>query len=192
MSRYRRVRIRGATYFFTVVTQRRRRVFADHASARMLGHAIREVRERLPFHMDAIVLLPDHFHCLMRLPPGDHDYSTRMQRIKAEFTKAYLRGGGVETLVTDASAKEGRRGVWQRRFWEHTIRDEDDFERHADYIHYNPVKHGYVTCPHQWRWSTFARNVKREWYRSTWCCRCGGNEAIVPEWAMRMPESTGE
>lgn len=192
MSRYRRARIRGATYFFTVVTHRRKHVFTDNAPARMLGDAIREVRERLPFQIDAIVLLPDHFHCLMTLPKSVHDYSTRIRCIKGAFTRAYLGCGRPEATISAAPAKENRRGIWQRRFWEHAIRDEEDFERHADYIHYNPVKHGYASCPHDWQWSTFARSTRRGWYASSWCCQCTHCQAVAPDWLFDMSNTTGE
>ncbi len=129
---------------------------------------MRQQAERTPFETMAIVLLWDHLHCLWTLPPGDDDYSGRWKKIKATFTRDWLRNGGEDQPVSRAKAARGRRGVWQARFHEHTIRDEKDLENHADYLHYNPVKHGYVNRPWDWQWLSFRRFVELGQYDRDW------------------------
>lgn len=168
MSEYRRYYVAGGTYFFTVVTQLRRAFLTSELARQCLREAMETVREKRPFEMPAIVLLPDHLHVLWTLPTGDDDYSTRWRRIKEEFTTNYLARGGSEGPYSASRASHGERGVWQRRYWEHTIRDEKDFERHFDYIHYNPVKHGYATAPSEWPHSSFHRWVAAGVYEPLW------------------------
>jgi len=120
--------------------------------------------------IDAIVLLPDHLHTIWTLPRSDTNYSTRWAWIKKEFTKAWLQAGGMEQQQTLGRERDRRRGIWQPKFWEHTIADERDFERHIDYIHYNPVKHGLVSRPRDWPWSSFHRCVRRNLYPLDWGC----------------------
>jgi len=129
---------------------------------------MRAVADELAFETIAIVLLPDHLQAIWSLPRNDHDYSARWKRIKDRFTKAWLKLGGSEDQVTASQQRRGHRGIWQRRFWEHTIRDEIDLENHADYIHYNPVKHGLVSRPRDWPYSTFHRFVKAGQYAIDW------------------------
>ncbi len=132
MPHYVRAYIPGGSYFFTVaLLERRRHLLTEHIDA--LRAAFVSVRRQRPFHIDAIVVLPDHLHCLWTLPPDDADYSTRWRLIKASFARTLAPG---ERLSARRQQK-GERGVWQRRFWEHAIRDQRDFERHCDYIHYN-------------------------------------------------------
>jgi putative transposase len=102
------------------------------------------------------------------LPPGDEDFSSRCKRIKSDFTERWLASGGTEMRVTPSQARRGNRGVWQRRFMEHLIRDEEDLERHCDYIHYNPVKHGLVSRPWNWPYSSFRRFVRLGHYEPDW------------------------
>ncbi len=128
-----------------------------------------------------MVLLPEHLHCVWSLPDGDTDFSTRWRKIKEGFTRAYLGSGvGVERSVTPAMRAKGNRGVWQQRFWEHTIRDDADFAGHMNYIHYNAVKHGHVNCPHAWPFSTFRKWVRRGIYTENWYCVCGDRSAKPP------------
>jgi putative transposase len=180
MAGYIRAFAPGGTFFFTVVTYRRRPIFRAVRAREILRAAITAACQRRPFEVDAIVLLPDHLHCIWTLPAGDHDFSTRWRKIKEDFTRRYSAERGLETHVTAGQRAKGLRGVWQQRFWEHTIRDELDFERHVDYIHYNPVKHGHVTCPHLWSWSSFAQWVAREVYDRAWCCECVAQPGRVP------------
>jgi putative transposase len=116
----------GGTFFFTAVTYRRRLIFADATARVMLGNAFRGCLSRQPFQLDAIVLLPNHLHSIWSLPPGDADFSQRWNRIKREFTRQWLAAGGRETKPTTGKRRERRRGVWQPRFWEHTVQNEDD------------------------------------------------------------------
>ncbi len=136
----------------------------------MLGSIVRRCRMKWPFTINALVLLPDHLHAIWSLPPGDDAYSKRWGWIKKEFTKNWLAMGGREQRQTQGRKRDGRRGVWQPKFWEHTLETEDDFERHFDYIHYNPVKHGYVKCPREWVWSSFHRWVMKGVYPDHWAC----------------------
>ena len=170
MSDYRRWRVEGGMFFFTVVTHSRAPLFSDPAARALLGDKFRACQEQWPFEVSAIVLLPDHLHAIWSLPLGDSNYPARWAWIKKEFTKSWLDLRGKSLPVSPAREAENRRGVWQPRFWEHTIEDEDDFENHFDYIHYNPVKHGYVQCPRDWRWSSFHRWVKAGIYPADWAC----------------------
>ena len=179
MPNYRRAKVPGGTFFFTVVTHQRVPLFDCEDARTLLGKVIRQCQQRWPFEMDAIVLLPDHLLCLWSLPQGDFDFSIRWGWLKKEFTKRWLATGGKESNVSEARADERRRGIWQPRFWEHTIVDENDFDRHFDYIHYNPVKHGYVQCPHHWRHSSFHRWVKKGVYPWHWACWNEGKEMLA-------------
>jgi putative transposase len=163
--------IPGETYYFTVVIYRRRRIFESEEAVRHLGEAMRLVRREAPFRTIALVVLPDHLHCIWSLPRGDADFSTRWKRIKREFTVRWLDEGKDSSGWGGVSAERrarGERGFWQRRFWEHVVRDGQELERLCDYIHYNPVKHGYTTRPADWPWSTFSRFVACGDYSSEW------------------------
>ena len=168
MPNYVRWRERGATYLFTVVAYQRRRILSDALARRLLREAMVHVRRSLPFDMLACVLLPDHLHCIWAMPDGDDDFPRRWRQIKERFMRAYLAGGGIGLPVTSNQRSQGRRGVWQPRYWEHRIRDERDYLRHRDYIHLNPVKHGYANAPEQWPWSSFHRHVALGWLDPRW------------------------
>lgn len=155
MATYRRAHIPGGTYFFTVVTFARQPLLADQLNIEALGRAFRRVRGERPFVMDAFVLLPDHIHCLWTLPEGDDDYSSRWRDIKKYASKEFLFPLGTQN-------------AWQRGFWEHVIRDDYDWQQHMDYIHYNPVKHGWANAPLEWKWSSFHQCVKKGWYEKDW------------------------
>ena len=168
MSRYRRANTPGATYFFTVVTYRRRWFLTEEQPRRWLREAIATTRRDHPFGIDAWVLMPDHLHCIWTLPAGDGDFSTRWALIKSRFTRFAKPHLHRPEWVT-ASKRRHREGtVWQRRFWEHQIRDERDFTAHVDYIHFNPVKHGLVEQVSDWPYSTFHRYVERGIYGREW------------------------
>ena len=185
MPYYRRLRRAGGTYFLTVVTENRAPIFAAEAARAMLRAAIDRCRALHPFSLDAIVLLPDHLHLLVTLPPGDDDYPLRLANLKSGFTRAYLAAGGIEQDRSASRVRQRARGVWLKRFWEHTIRDGEDLNNHYDYICYNPVKHGLASCPHAWPHSSFHRLVGERRYRPDWCCRCErphlGRAAATPE-----------
>lgn len=168
MSEYRRYFVAGGTYFFTAVTAGRAPLFAQGPARQLLGSVFRRCLLRRPFRVLAIVLLPDHLHCLWVLPAGDSNYSIRWRELKGEFTHRWLEVGGVEQPHSKSQLVERRRGVWQRRFWEHTIRDEADLEQHADYIHYNPVRHRLAPSPADWPWSSFHRWVRMGHYPADW------------------------
>ncbi|MFH0343933.1 MAG: transposase [Chromatiales bacterium] len=163
MPDYRRYRVSGGTYFFTVnLLERRRDTLVRHIDA--LREAVRATRQERPFHIDAWVVLPDHLHCVWTLPPGDEDFSNRWKAIKIRFVQALPRS----ERRSEVRMAKGERGVWQRRFWEHAIRNETDYARHIDYVHYNPVKHGLVKCVKEWPHSTFHRYVKNGVYPENW------------------------
>ncbi|HUT13916.1 MAG TPA: transposase [Thermoguttaceae bacterium] len=170
MPDFRRYFVRGGTYFFTVVSAGRAPLFQSGQARTLLGQVMREQREQAPFETLAIVLMPDHLHALWTLPEGDDDYPNRWKAIKAKFTSRWLEAGGGEQPVSDGYRHQRRRGIWQPRFFEHTIRDEEDLHNHADYIHYNPVKHGWVRCPKHWAWSSFHRFAARGHYPENWGC----------------------
>ena len=173
MPNYRRAYVPGGSFFFTLVTHRRAQLFADARGRNLLGSMFRRCLLKWPFTLNALVLLPEHLHAIWSLPPGDVEYPKRWGWIKKEFTKEWLAAGGCEEQISDARRREKRRGVWQPRYWEHTREDEDDYERHFDYLHFNPVKHGHVQCPRDWRdwrWSSFHRWVKAGVYPSHWAC----------------------
>lgn len=130
--------------------------------------------------MQGIVLLSDHCHCIWKMPDDDVDFSVRWHMIKRRFTKSWLTNGGEDMPVSTSRTKRGERGVWQRRFWEHLISDQLDIARHMDYMHYNPVKHCLVKCPHQWEHSSFHRWVSEGIYRSDWLCQCQ-EEREIPD-----------
>lgn len=130
--------------------------------------AWKDVHKRFPFEVEAICLLPDHIHCIWTLPEEDEDYSRRWKEIKRLFTKGYLEEIGPGEYRNESRKKRGEAAIWQRRFWEHAIRDESDLSRHIDYIHFNPVKHGLVQAPRDWAWSSFHRYVKMGYYDPDW------------------------
>ncbi len=158
----------GGTYFFTVVTQDRQRFLTDKLARKVLRDAFQKIRLKHPFTMNAIVLLPDHLHCIWTLPEGDADYPTRWNQIKGQFTRNWLANGGQETIVSGSRSKRKERGIWQRRMFEHTCRDEADLKRCLDYLHANPLKHGLVRCVKDWPWSSFFRFVKQGEYDINW------------------------
>jgi putative transposase len=175
MSDYRRNRVPGGTYFSTV-NLRTRRSDVLVAEIAHLREAVRKGWREKPFHVDAWVVLPDHLHCLRTLPPGDDDFPGRWQTIRIAFSRSLA--------VTEARSvnrlRRGERGIWQRRYWEHTIRDARDYAAHMDYIHFNPVKHGLVREVGLWPYSTFHRSVTLGLYPAAWA---GGSAE---------PEQTGE
>jgi putative transposase len=172
MVRYRRNLAAGGTFFFTVTLEdRASRALTDHVGA--LRAAVRHTRRAHPFAIDAIVVLPDHLHVVMTLPDGDADYPKRWSLIKRRFTDAVSKTGAPITR-----RRNGEVALWQRRYWEHTLRDERDFARHVDYIHINPVKHQLVDRVQDWPYSSFHRYVR---------------DGILPsDWAGDASEASGD
>jgi len=168
MPNYRRAKISGGTYFFTVVTYRRRPLFQYPESRHMLRDVVIKTQKQHPFRVDAWVLLPDHLHCIWTLPEGDADFSKRWGLIKSGFSKQAKSLFHREDWLTQSKIIHRESTLWQRRFWEHQIRNNDDFSRHMDYIHWNPVKHGYVDRVCDWAYSTFHRYVRVGTYPEDW------------------------
>ena len=179
MPEYRRARIEGGTYFFTLVTYDRQKLFHMSEARAILHSAFANVQRRYPFDLHAICLLPDHLHCIWILPDGDVNYSLRWGEIKKEFSKAYIKQIGHAKVRTESRHRRGEAEIWQRRFWEHLIRDEDDLRRHLDYIHFNPVKHGLAESVKDWQWSSFHRFVKLGFYEPDWGSNAG-NQIDLP------------
>ena len=162
MSDYRRLLVKGGTYLFTVVTHGRKPFLCDEDKLDRLKDAFKYVMKKQPYRIDALVILPDHLHCVWTLPEDDADFSSRWLKLKRYFSI------GIETTTNHRRKKN----VWQNRFWEHLIRDQEELHRCFDYIHYNPVKHGYVNRPCDWLYSTFKQHVARGYYDVNW----GANE----------------
>jgi putative transposase len=187
MTNYRRNFVPGGSFFFTVnLANRQSRLLIENIDR--LRAAFREVRAKHPFTIDAIVVLPDHLHAIWTLHDGDTDFSMRWRQIKSAFSRSLSPNvGWVERSETHHAAaphserispsrrSKGERGIWQRRYWEHALRDENDFARHVDYIHFNPVKHGHVARVADWRYSSFHRMVRLGVYPQDWAGG-GGND----------------
>ena len=164
MPNYRRNRVEGGCYFFTVNLLERYQNQLLVQQIELLRDVVRYVRERHPFHIDGWVVLHDHMHCIWTLPHGDDDYAKRMRLIKSLFSKEMPK----TERRSNVRQRKGERGIWQRRYWEHTIRDEKDYVTHMDYLHNNPVKHGYVDKAMDWPYSTFRYHVQRGLYPENW------------------------
>ncbi|MDH4871961.1 transposase [Pseudomonas sp. BN515] len=164
MSNYRRARDPGALYFFTLVTHLRKPVLTHPAVRNTLREAIICTRERFPFDIHGWVLLPDHLHCIWQLPPDDHDFGRRWSIIKRQVSQQCAE------VSPRTRSQQARRELsfWQRRFWEHRIRNEADYQRHMDYLHWNPVKHGLVNRVSDWPWSSFHCLVREGVYPADW------------------------
>lgn len=159
MATFRRATVPGGTYFFTLATFRRQPLLTAPEIVTATRDAIRAVRLELPFAVVALVLLPDHLHAIWTLPPDDADYPRRWALIKRHIAREVR--SSVKVRLPSSMTKRHEAGVWQRRYWEHLIRDDLDLQRHVDYIHFNPVKHGHVKHVADWPHSTFHRYVKR-------------------------------
>jgi putative transposase len=176
MTRYRRNFVPGGSYFFTVnLAERRLRLLTEHVE--LLRTAFREINDRHPFTVEATVVLPDHLHAIWTLPEGDADFAMRWRLIKATFSRGVPPG----ERVSSSRSNKGERGIWQRRYWEHTLRGELDFERHVDYIHFNPVKHGHVARVCDWPYSTFHQMVRLGIYPEDWAGDSGDSQSSFGE-----------
>ena len=164
MPNYIRAKFEGGYYFFTVVTYQRTRLFHTELARGCLREAIEKTQSRRPFETVAFCLLFDHLHCIWKLPKADADFSRRWSSIKGQFSEEYLSLGGQRKQVSSSRARKGEVCIWQRRFWEHQIRTENDLQRHVDYTHYNPVKHGLVQQVEDWPWSTYHRYAREGFY----------------------------
>jgi putative transposase len=176
MTSYRRVYVPGGTYFFTVnLHDRTSDLLVRHIDA--LRKAVARTQRTMPFTIDAWVVLPDHLHTIWTLPPDDADFPGRWRSIKAGFSRL-IKGPDPDS---PSRRNRGERGIWQRRYWEHVIRDDRDYERHMDYIHFNPVKHGLVKSVADWEFSTFHRSIQRGQYPPEWAERAAGIEGTFGE-----------
>ncbi len=171
---YRRTFVPGGTYFFTVVTALRRKLFCDEETVDLVRQAFRHVNAQRPFTVNAMVVLPDHLHCIWTLPPADEDYPTRWRLVKTWVTKHYPQGRPQENLsdyaplIRPTTSRRLKSAVWQARYWEHLIRNQEDYRQHVEYIHYNPVKHGHVSRPWAWPHSSFRQYVQEGLYAREW------------------------
>ena len=170
--RYRRSDVMGGTYFFTLnLAQRNTTLLVDEFD--LLRIVINKVKKQHPFILDAMVVLPEHLHAILTLPSDDNDYATRWALIKSGFSRQLPK----REKVSKSRNSKGERGIWQRRYWEHLIRDENDYERHVDYIHYNPVKHGYVNTAADWPYSTVHEYIEKRLLDENW--GRGGDEMDI-------------
>lgn len=178
MPEYRRPRISCGTYFLTLVTNERRPILASESAVAIVRAALQAVQAEVPFQIDGGVILPDHVHFLWTIE--DSDISKLVGRFKVKVTRELTPM--IEQMFSSSSSRQKHResSIWQRRFWDHFIRDDEDFRKHLDYIHFNPVKHGPATCPHAWNSSSFAHWVQKGAYDLGWCCGCNGQAVFVP------------
>ncbi|HRH80863.1 MAG TPA: transposase [Thiobacillaceae bacterium] len=177
MPDYRRAWRPGGTYFFTVNALGRQGNDLLTRNIEWLRTVVRQVKVAHPFRVHGWVVLPDHMHCVIELPPQDTDFATRWRLIKAGFSK------GLPATETRSAVRlaRGERGIWQRRYWEHLIRDARDFEAHLDYVHFNPVKHGHVARVADWPYSTFHQHVAAGRYPADWAGSVDGFELACPD-----------
>ncbi len=163
--RYRRADVQGGCYFFTLVlADRQSALLVEHID--VLRNVMRVVRQRHPFEIVAMAVMPEHLHAVWQLPPGDADYATRWALVKSAFSRALPK---LETIYASRVSKR-ERGIWQRRYWEHLIRDDADLERHVYYIHFNPVKHGLVPHAVDWPYSSLHRYIRSGMLPADWGC----------------------
>jgi len=182
MSEYRRFYREGSIIFLTIVTYNRQPIFKDEKNIALLRQVTAIVKSEMPFEILGAVILPDHLHFLWQLPPDNGDYSKRVGRLKALFTKSFKQKNNLIQEVPRSRIQHRESNIWQR-FWDHHIRNEQDFEQHLNYIHYNPVKHNLVSCPHFWQYSSFDLWVKKGVYSSQWACICDDNNRKIPDFS---------
>ena len=164
MTQYRRIYVPGASWFFTVNFAEKQGNHLLVEQIDLLREAFQYVKNRHPFCMDAVVVMPNHLHCIWTLPERDADYSLRWRLLKAFFSRGIPKG----EVVSNSREKRRERGIWQRRFWAHLLTDQEDYNQHFDYIHWNPVKHGWVKKVHEWEYSSFHRAVEDGLYYLEW------------------------
>jgi len=182
MSEYRRFYREGSIIFLTIVTYNRQPIFKDEKNIALLRQVTAIVKSEMPFEILGAVILPDHLHFLWQLPPDNGDYSKRVGRLKALFTKSFKQKNNLIQEVPRSRIQHRESNIWQR-FWDHHIRNEQDFEQHLNYIHYNPVKHNLVSCPHFWQYSSFDLWVKKGAYSSQWACICDNNHRKISDFS---------
>lgn len=184
MSDYRRVRLVGGMYFFTVVTHGRAPILTQPGMPDLLLELFEDAKALMTYENVAHVILPDHLHCVWQLSDLSADYSRLWAFIKLRFTKSVSARPEIQAVlrpVSNSKASRGDSAIWQRRFWEHTIRDQEDLNAHIDYIHFNPVKHGLVASPFEWRYSSIHRYLGNGFYEPDWTGRKEWPEGIGVE-----------
>ncbi len=169
MSNYRRANTKGGTYFFTLVSFKRRKILCDEPMLQAMRDAVKHVRQNYPFEIVAWVTLPDHIHAVWTLPIDDCDYGKRWGLIKRYVSKQCPEYEAPLEMLSLSNIQRNEKGIWQRRFWAHEIKSDIDFEKHMDYIHFNPVKHGLVESVMDWRYSTFHKCRAAGLYSADWC-----------------------
>ncbi|MGO4701623.1 REP-associated tyrosine transposase [Dyella sp. 2RAB6] len=163
--RYRRARTPGGTFFFTLnLADRSSHLLVDRID--MLRHAVRATLRGHPLTAVAWAVMPDHMHAIWTLPEGDSDYSTRWMLIKQRFSRAMQP----DEAIGSSRRKKSERCIWQRRYWEHEIRSQRDLTRHIDYVHINPVKHGYTARASDWPYSSIHRYIRQGVLTEDWAC----------------------
>ncbi|MBV1907669.1 MAG: transposase [Kangiellaceae bacterium] len=176
MMQYRRADVAGGTYFFTVnLAERKKTLLIDHFDK--LRTAFNNTKQRHPFYLDALVILPEHLHAMWTLPKDDTDFAKRWMLIKSKFSRQLPK----TERINRSRKTKGERGIWQRRYWEHLIRNDFDYQRHVDYIHYNPVKHGYVDTPTDWKYSTIHQHIEAGKTQPNWGVDDNWNETEFGE-----------
>ena len=168
MPNYHRDRTEGGTWFFTVVAFERRPIFCRERFRNSLNQSILKTRENHPFKINAWVLLPDHLHCVWTLPENDANFSIRWKLIKQYVSRDCQSTFRMQTEISAIKKMRRESSIWQRRFWEHRIQGEKDFENHLNYLHFNPVKHGLCQSPSQWPFSSFHKYQSRGVYSKDW------------------------
>ena len=173
---YRRTKCEGGTYFFTVnLVNRNSQLLIEHID--VLKRAFIKVKQNHPFDIDAIVVLPDHLHTIWTLPRHDADYPKRWMLVKSGFSRQIPN----TEHRCQSRVNKGERGIWQRRYWEHLVRDNEDYESHVNYIHYNPVKHGYVNNPSDWKYSSIHQFINKKIIEPNWASISAFNESLFGE-----------
>jgi putative transposase len=188
---YRRARIPGSIIFITCVTYQRQPLFQDPRNIQRLRDALAQTKMERPFNILAAVILPNHLHFLWKLPENDCNYSARVGRMKVLFTRAFNTQATISNILSISRQKHREQGVWQRRFWERSLCDQKEINHYLNYIHYNPVKHGLVSCPHAWPYSSFSRYVDQGIYSANWACQCRGYLEEIPDFS-DISDLTGE
>ncbi|MBN2415021.1 transposase [bacterium] len=168
MSNYRRIYIPGGTYFLTLVTHERRPFLTSDTAIHIFKKSWQYVQKCMPFALNAVCVLPEHIHLLITLPANDDDYSRRIKMLKSLFSIHFIKTGGQDGFRNRSRRKKGEAAIWQRRFWEHTVRSQKDYDNHFHYIHRNPVHHGLVPTVKEWKWSSFHRYVEKGFYPESW------------------------
>lgn len=177
MPTYIRDKTKGAIYFFTLVSFNRRKIFCSPTFLSAFKKSIQKIRKQHPFRVIAWVQLPDHLHCIWQLPENDDNFSIRWAKIKLNTTKLIPELHLSNDSLSQSNQNRNEKGIWQRRFYEHKIRDEQDFINHMNYIHYNPVKHKLVSSVVDWQFSSFHRLIDAGFYAKNW----GTSDLILPD-----------